>query len=109
VFAVAKYLALLNLILGIFNLIPGFPLDGGRVFRAIVWRVTGKFRQATNVAASTGRFFGFLLIFFGVWQALRGGFINGLWIAFIGWYLESAAGAQLQQEDLKSLIADHKV
>jgi Zn-dependent protease len=108
-FALAKYLALLNLILAIFNLIPGFPLDGGRVLRAIVWRVSGKFRQATNIAAVTGRFVGFLLIFLGVWQALRGAFINGIWIAFIGWYLESAASVQLQQEALKSLVGDHQV
>jgi Zn-dependent protease/CBS domain-containing protein len=108
-FALAKYLAFLNLILAIFNLIPGFPLDGGRVLRAIVWRMTGKLRRATNIAAFTGRFFGFLLIFLGVWQALKGGLINGLWIAFIGWYLESAATSQLQQEAVKSLVGDHKV
>ena len=108
-FALAKYLAFLNWILAIFNLIPGFPLDGGRVFRAFVWGMTGKLRRATNIAAFTGRFFGFLLIFLGVWQALRGNFFNGLWIAFIGWYLESAAASQLQQEAVKSLIGDHKV
>ena len=61
-FALAKYLAFLNWILAIFNLIPGFPLDGGRVFRAFVWGMTGKLRRATNIAAFTGRFFGFLLI-----------------------------------------------
>ena len=66
-FAVVKYLALLNLILAIFNLIPGFPLDGGRILRAILWQITGRYRRATNVAALTGRFFGFLLIFIGVW------------------------------------------
>ncbi|MFZ0737283.1 MAG: site-2 protease family protein, partial [Candidatus Acidiferrales bacterium] len=98
VFAIAKYLALINGILGLFNLIPGFPLDGGRVFRAIVWGVNKNFRRATLIAASTGRFFGFLFIFLGVWQALRGNVINGLWIAFIGWFLESAAGAQIQQQ-----------
>ena len=108
-FAVVKYLALLNLVLGIFNLIPGFPLDGGRILRAIVWQVSGKYRRATNVAALTGRFFGFALIFLGVWQVLIGAFINGLWIAFIGWYLEAAAGSQLQQEFLKTLIGEHKV
>ena len=108
-FALIKYLALLNLILGAFNLIPGFPLDGGRVFRAIVWRITGKYQRATSIAAVTGRFFGFLLIFLGVWQALGGNFIGGLWIAFIGWFLESAAGSQLQQEVLKSLLGEHKV
>ena len=96
--AVAKYLALINGMLGLFNLIPGFPLDGGRVFRAIVWGVNKNFRRATLIAASTGRFFGFLFIVWGVWQALRGNVANGLWIAFIGWFLESAAGAQVQQQ-----------
>jgi Zn-dependent protease/predicted transcriptional regulator len=108
-YALAKYLALLNLILGVFNLIPGFPLDGGRVFRAIVWRITGKYQKATAIAATAGRLFGFLLIFIGVWQALTGNFIGGLWIAFIGWFLESAAGAQLRQEVVKSLLGEHKV
>ncbi len=108
-FAVVEYLAILNLILCIFNLIPGFPLDGGRVLRAILWRIKGNYQRATAVAATTGRFFGFALIFLGVWEALTGAFINGLWIAFIGWYLESAAGSQLQQEVLKALVGRHKV
>ncbi len=108
-FALAEYLALLNLILAIFNLIPGFPLDGGRVFRAIVWRVTGNYHRATVTAGVTGRFFGFLLIFIGVWEALSSDIIGGIWIAFIGWYLESAAGSQLQQEALKDLLGGHKV
>jgi len=108
-FAVLKYLALLNLILGIFNLVPGFPLDGGRVLRAVVWKATGGYQRATAVAATTGRFFGFVLIFWGVWDVLRGDFINGLWIAFIGWYLESAAGAQLQMEAAKALMSEHRV
>lgn len=107
--AVAKYLALINALLGLFNLIPGFPLDGGRVFRAIVWGVNKKFRRATLVAASTGRFFGFLFIAWGVWQTLRGSVINGLWIAFIGWFLESAAGAQVQQQMVQGLLGGHKV
>src|SRR5246500_2170564 len=85
--AVAKYLAFINGVLGLFNLIPGFPLDGGRVLRAVVWGVNKNFRRATLIAASTGRFFGFLFIFWGVWQALRGNVVNGLWIAFIGWFL----------------------
>jgi Zn-dependent protease/CBS domain-containing protein len=107
--ALAKYLALINGILGLFNLIPGFPLDGGRVFRAIVWGVNKNFRRATLIAASTGRFFGFLFIVSGVWQVLRGGVINGLWIAFIGWFLESAAGAQVQQQMVQGLLVGHKV
>ena len=109
VFAVVKYLAYLNFILGLFNLVPGFPLDGGRVLRAIVWRITGKYNRATAFAAFTGRFIGFLLIFFGVWQVLTGNLIGGLWTAFIGWFLESAARSQLQQDVLKTLLGGHRV
>jgi Zn-dependent protease/CBS domain-containing protein len=107
--AVAKYLALINGLLGLFNLIPGFPLDGGRVFRAIIWGVNKNFRRATLIAASTGRFFGFLFIVVGVYQALRGNVLDGLWIAFIGWFLESAAGAQVQQQMVQGLLVGHKV
>ena len=106
---VAKYLALINGMLGLFNLIPGFPLDGGRVFRAVVWAVNNNFRRATLIAATTGRFFGFLFIMVGVWQALRGNVFNGLWIAFIGWFLESAAGAQVQQQMMQDLLFGHRV
>lgn len=107
--AVAKYLALINGMLGLFNLIPGFPLDGGRVFRAIIWGSIKNYRRATVIAANTGRFFGFLFILVGVWLALRGNLINGVWIAFIGWFLESAAGAQVQQQLVQGLLVGHKV
>ncbi len=107
--ALTQYLALLNFVLGIFNLVPGFPLDGGRVLRAIIWRFTGKYQRSTAIAAGVGRFCGFLLIFVGLWQILGGNFLNGLWIAFIGWFLESAAASLLQQEGLKSLIGEHRV
>jgi predicted transcriptional regulator len=107
--ALAKYLALINAMLAVFNLIPGFPLDGGRVFRAIVWGISRNFRKATLIAANGGRFFGFLFIALGVWIALRGNFFNGLWIAFIGWFLESAAVAQVQQLVMQGLFTGHKV
>ena len=107
--AVAKYLALINVSLGLFNLVPGFPLDGGRVFRAIVWGANKNFRRATLIAASTGRFFGFAFIFVGVWLVLQGNVFNGLWIAFIGWFLESAAAAQVQQQMVQGLLGDHRV
>jgi Zn-dependent protease len=106
--ALAKYLASLNVILGEFNLMPGFPLDGGRVFRAIVWSIVGKYEFAAFIAGITGRLFGFLLIFVGVWQVLSEHFFDGLWIAVIGWFLERAAENQLQQERLKSALADHE-
>jgi CBS domain-containing protein len=100
---------LINATLGLFNLIPGFPLDGGRVFRAIVWGITKSFRRATLIAANVGRLIAFLFILFGVWQMFGGNFIGGLWIAFIGWFLESAANAQVQQQNVQDLLAGHTV
>ncbi len=92
-----------------FNLIPGFPLDGGRVFRAIVWGMTKNLRRATVIAGNVGRFFGFLFIVFGVWQMFGGNLIGGLWIAFIGWFLENAASSQIQYQLLESMLAGHTV
>src|SRR5579863_9758472 len=105
----AKYLAYINLAVGLFNLIPGYPLDGGRVFRAIVWAITGNMRRATLLAANTGRIFGFLFIFVGFGQMLAGNFAGGLWIAFIGWFLESAAAGQVQQVIVQDVLAGHAV
>jgi Zn-dependent protease len=104
----AKYLAYINLTLLVFNLIPGFPLDGGRVFRAVVWKFTGDLRRATLIAATAGRFFAFLFIFVGVWQMFSGNF-GGIWIAFIGWFLDNAASAQVQQVMFKGQLAGHSV
>ncbi len=108
-FALAEYLAVINLMLAVFNLIPGFPLDGGRVLRALWWRLSNNYHRATMAAAFMGRFFGFLLIFFGLWHLLTGDVAGGIWIVFIGWFLESAAGTQLHQETLKNLLGGHKV
>jgi Zn-dependent protease len=105
----AKYLAYINLALVLFNLIPGYPLDGGRVFRAIVWAITGNMRRATLIAANGGRLFAFLFIFIGVWQMVSGNFGGGLWIAFIGWFLDTAASAQVQQVMIQGLLTGHKV
>jgi Zn-dependent protease/sulfur carrier protein ThiS len=109
ILAVARYLAYINGTLGLFNLIPGFPLDGGRVFRAILWGVTRNLRRATFIAANVGRAIAFVFILVGVWQILSGNFGNGIWIAFIGWFLESAAVSQLRQQELQGLLAGHKV
>lgn len=108
-FGVAKYLAYINLALAAFNLIPGYPLDGGRVFRAAVWAVTGNLRRATMIAASVGRGFGFVLIFLGVLQMFAGDLIGGLWITFIGWFLESAAATQVTQVVYREVLAGHTV
>lgn len=104
----AKYLAYINFALVLFNLIPGYPLDGGRVFRAIVWAVTKNMRRATLLAANVGRAFGFLFIFVGVWQVFTGNF-GGLWITFIGWFLDRAAAAQVHQVMFQGLLTGHTV
>jgi Zn-dependent protease len=105
----AKYLAYINLALVLFNLIPGYPLDGGRVFRAIVWAITKNLRRATLIAANVGRFIAFVMIFIGVWQMFSGNFGGGLWIAFIGWFLDNAASAQVRQVTFQGLLAGHRV
>ena len=108
-YGLAKYLAYINLVLAAFNLVPGYPLDGGRVFRAVVWAVTHDMQRATLIAASVGRGFGFLFIVVGVWQMFGGNLVGGLWIAFIGWFLESAAAAQAVQVVFRGALAGYTV
>ena len=107
--AIAKYLAYINGALALFNLIPGFPLDGGRIFRAVVWGINNSLDRATLIAANLGRFIAYLFIVIGVWQMFTGNFGNGLWIAFIGWFLESAASSQIHQQNIHDLLAGHHV
>ncbi len=95
--ALVEYLAYINLVLGLFNLIPGYPLDGGRVFRAIVWAITGDVRRATFVAAKVGQGFAYIFIIIGFWKMFSGNVGGGLWIVFLGWFLKKAATTQLQQ------------
>ena len=89
--AVLLWLGLINIGLAIFNMIPGFPLDGGRVLRGIIWWVTGDAKRATTIAARVGQVIAFLLILYGLLQFFRGAGFNGLWMAFIGWFLLSAS------------------
>ncbi|TME95291.1 MAG: CBS domain-containing protein [Chloroflexi bacterium] len=98
--AVASYLALVNLLLGAFNLIPGFPLDGGRVFRSLVWGATGSLRRATLLASYSGQAFGWLLILWGLLRLLTGDAFGGLWTAFIGWFLNGAAESARRDQSL---------
>jgi Zn-dependent protease len=88
---VTGYLASINLILAIFNLLPGFPLDGGRLFRSLVWKITGNLKKATRIASWGGKFFAYLLIAWGLVQLFGGLIFNGLWLIFIGWFLYNAA------------------
>jgi Zn-dependent protease/predicted transcriptional regulator len=102
--AMCTWLALINLLLGLFNLIPGFPLDGGRVLRGIVWGITGDFKKASRIASGSGRFFAYVMILFGVWQALKGNWFGGLWLAFIGWFLLEAAKESYVQVALRDSL-----
>jgi Zn-dependent protease len=91
--AVARYLAMINLVVAIFNLVPAFPLDGGRLLRGLLWKSMGKTR-ATRLAARAGSLFAYFLIASGVVSMLRGAGISGMWYVLIGWFLKDAsAGA----------------
>ncbi|HMK92378.1 MAG TPA: site-2 protease family protein, partial [Thermoleophilia bacterium] len=94
--AMFVYLAFINIALAIFNLLPGFPLDGGRVLRAIVWGAGGSLVTATRVAATAGRVVGVALIALGLWQATAGAY-DGLWAILLGWFVIAAAGAGERQ------------
>ncbi len=101
------WLARINLILGLFNLVPGFPLDGGRVLRAIIWRTTGDLKRATRIVANVGAGVAYLFIFWGVFQIFSGDWASGLWIAFIGWFLKDAAGQSYQAVALRDVLTGH--
>lgn len=90
----ATWLATINLILAVFNLIPAAPLDGGRVLRAWLWHRSSNRTQATVAASNSGRFFGYLLIVLGVVEFAAGAGLGGLWFVFLGWFLLSAANAE---------------
>jgi Zn-dependent protease/CBS domain-containing protein len=100
--AVLDYLAVTNFLLWAFNLIPGFPLDGGRILRSIIWKATGNFKKSTRIASSVGQAGGYLFILLGVVAFFTGNFFNGLWVAFIGWFLLSAAQTANSQVELQS-------
>ena len=89
--AVLGYLTFINVLLLLFNLIPAFPLDGGRIARAIAWRITGDRVRATRFAARVGRGFGFLMMAVGVYLLLQGEVLNGVWLVFVGLFVGQAA------------------
>jgi len=114
IYSIALYLGYINIILGIFNIIPGFPLDGGRVLRSIIWGATNNLRRSTKIASNIGRGIGYLFIFVGIFLVFGGnilgmsGWVNGIWLAFIGWFLENAAVGSYRQLALHEVLKGHQ-
>jgi len=102
--AVLVWLGYINIALAVFNMIPGFPLDGGRVLRAILWAVTKNARRSTQIAARIGQVVAVLFMLDGIWQALEGGSLSALWMVFIGWFLLDAARASYAQADVTAVL-----
>ncbi len=98
------YLAWVNLLLAGFNLVPGFPLDGGRLLRSAIWKATGSIGRATRVASLSGQAVGWLLVAGGVAYLLAGNLAGGIWFAFIGWFLVQAARASYQELQLRDML-----
>jgi len=103
------WLGYINIALAAFNMIPGFPLDGGRVLRAIVWAVTKDAGRSTRIAARVGQVVAFLFILDGIWKYFSGAGFGGLWIAFIGWFLMDAAKASYAEVETTSSLRGVRV
>ncbi|HMD41785.1 MAG TPA: site-2 protease family protein [Candidatus Acidoferrum sp.] len=106
VVALATYLCISNGLLALFNLLPGFPLDGGRIFRAIVWGITNNFSKATLVAGASGKLIAYGMIAFGLWTAFRPEKHDwqGIWYVLVGWFLLNAANASVQQVTIRETL-----
>jgi Zn-dependent protease/predicted transcriptional regulator len=102
--AISGYLGFANLLLGLFNIVPGFPLDGGRVLRSIIWAYTRNMSGATRIASYIGQTTAFVLIGWGIVNVLSGNFVGGLWTALIGWFLNSSAEGARQQDSVQNLL-----
>lgn len=106
----SEWLGTINLVLAAFNLVPGFPLDGGRVFRAVAWAATHDFKRATRLAGAAGTVVAYLLILGGVVVAFGLGLlVSGLWLGFIGWFLLSAARSSVTQAEFKEILEQLRV
>lgn len=93
----AGYIGVLNLVLAVFNLLPGFPMDGGRVLRAVIWKATGSVTRATLWASRVGVGMAWLLMAYGLWEAVGGEVMGGVWLVFIAWFIRHAARSSYRQ------------
>ena len=109
VVGVASWLAVINLVLGLFNLLPGAPLDGGRVLRAILWRRHGDSVRASIGAAHAGRVVAFILIGLGLAEFVAGGLVGGVWLAFIGWFIFAASREEETRVSTQQMFAGVRV
>lgn len=107
--AVLVWLGYINIGLAAFNMIPGYPLDGGRVLRSIAWWITQSMERATRIAATNGQVVAFLFILYGIYRFFLGASFGGLWIAFIGWFLLDAARSSYVQVGLVAGLRGHRV
>lgn len=101
---VVMYLALINLILALFNLLPAFPLDGGRVLRSVLWGWIGDLRRATRIASRIGAFFGGLMMAYGVINIVMGQTVGGIWMLLLGFFVYNAAGASRMQAAVSTVL-----
>lgn len=107
--SILEYLALINVVVLMFNMVPAFPLDGGRVFRSILWGATGNLRRSTYWASLFGQMFAWFLIAMGVIEFFRGHLWNGVWIGLIGWFLRHAAQGSYQEVLIRQALQGEKV
>lgn len=106
---VLVWLGYINVVLAVFNMIPGFPLDGGRVLRSIVWAISKNADRSTCIAALVGQLVALLFILDGIWRFFAGAGLGGLWIAFIGWFLMDAAKASYAQVEITAAFRGMRV
>jgi CBS domain-containing protein len=109
IMAMVAWLAAINIIVLFFNLLPAFPMDGGRVVRAIAWKVTGRRSSATRFAAGLGRIFGYLFIALGLFWAIQGAVFSGIWLALIGFLINSSARAATAETTVAGVLEGMKV
>jgi Zn-dependent protease/CBS domain-containing protein len=107
--AICGLLGVLNATLALFNLAPAFPLDGGRMLRAVLWGWSGNLRRATRIASATGSGFGLLLVGLGLLSTVRGNFVSGLWFFLLGLFVRNAAQASYQQLLLRRALEGEPV